>query len=78
MIIEDIIKDKINKYYQKEIDRLKPEIKKLTQITFEQGKLELKDYAVMLGEFITYYHQRIEADAKLDEILNKLREVNKK
>lgn len=78
MTIDEIIKEKSNKYYQTEAEKFKVEIKKLTNLTLPQGKLSIKDYAMRLGEFVMYYHQRTEADKKIGEILDYFREADKK
>jgi hypothetical protein len=74
-MIEDLIKGKQDELDKVYVKKTEPELKRLTNITFTQGNMGLREYTILLGEFKTYYHQRIEAETKIDEILSKLRKV---
>ena len=69
----------IDKYYQKSTVNLEAEIIKDLGFNpnFKQGELTIKDYAMKLGEFRTYYQQYKEADNKLNEIIKELKRVIK-
>ena len=78
MSFEDkIIKEKEDNYYKVSASKLEIELKRGIKITFRQGKLSIKDYAITLGQLKMYINQRIEADKKIDEIYNILREANR-
>lgn len=72
-----IIKEKEDNYYKVSASKLEIELKRDIKITFRQGELSIKDYAIMLGQLKMYINQRKEADKKIDEIYNILREANR-
>jgi hypothetical protein len=70
-----ILTELIDRYYQKSADKLIIDIKLDLGFNpdFKQGSLSIKDYAIKLGEFRTYYQQYKEADKKLNEIIKELK-----
>lgn len=70
-----ILTELIDRYYQKSADKLIIDIKLDLGFNpdFKQGELTIKDFAIKLGEFRTYYQQYKEADKKLNEIIKELK-----